>query len=179
MPAQPVRKLHAVPAPKDHAQPELRFAFEPFYVIARELWPLFRKHWRELGTNRDTIPLDPNWDGIMQQSVAGLCQILTVRDGDKLIGYICNQVSPHIYHKSTLHAWIDNFWLEPRYRRGLTALKMFRTNEAHLRKLGVVCVIVAEKLHWLSPRKKRPRVLFRRMGFKAADVVYTKLLMED
>lgn len=178
MPAPPVRPLRLVPRPSDRASPEIRIAIEPFYAIARELLPLFRKHWRELAVHKDVVPLDPNWDLMMQQSVHGVLHVLTVRADDVLVGYIFTIVSPHTHYKSTLHALIDMFWLDPKYRKGWLGMRMFRENEKHLQKLGVVRVIVSEKLHWLSGRDRRVRVIFRRLGLKAFEVVYTKLLVD-
>jgi len=171
-------KLHVVPALSDRVPPKLDIKFEPFYVIARELLPLFRKHWHELGVHRDAIPLDPDWDRFMQGSINGTLHVLTVRDDDKLIGYIFNLISPHLHYKTTLHAYIDMFWLDPHYRRGLTGLRMFRENEKHLRKCGVVRMVVSEKLHWFSQRDRRVRVIFKRLGLKAFEVAYMKLLVE-
>lgn len=177
MPPAPI-PLRVVSPVSDRVPHKLDIKFEPFYVIARELLPLFRKHWRELGVHRDIIPLDPDWDRFMQGSINGTLHVLTVRDDDKLVGYIFNIVSPHLHYKTSLHAYIDMFWLDPRYRRGLTGLRMFRENEKHLRKCGVVRMVVSEKLHWLSTRERRVRTLFRRLGLKAFEVAYTKLLVE-
>lgn len=174
----PVPKLRVVPALSGRESPKLSFAFEPFYAVVRELLPLFRKHWRELGVHKDIIPLDPNWDLMMQQSLAGVLHVLTVRDEDTLVGYIFTLVSPHSHYKTTLHALVDMYWLDPRYRRGLTGLRMFRENEKHLRKLGVVRMIVSEKLHWLSQHDRRVRLIFKRLGLKAFEVAYMKLLVD-
>lgn len=178
MPTQPARKLHVVTV-SDHAKPELRIQFEPFYVIARELPPLFRKHWRELAVHRDVIPLDPNWDMYMQNAVQGFLHVLTVRADDVLVGYIFNLVGPHLHYKTTVHAMVDMYWLDPKYRRGMFPLKMFRENEKHLKKIGAVRIYIGEKLHFKNARGRHTRTLFRRLGYKAVDVHYTKLLMDD
>ncbi len=178
MPQAPGAKLRVVPERSAPASPRLDIKFEPFYVIARELPPLFRKHWRELAVHKDVIPLDPNWDLMMQQSISGILYVLTVRDEDRLVGYIFNLVAPHAHYRSTLHGLIDMFWLNPRYRRGWTGVRMFTENERQLRKLGVVRLLVSEKLHWVTQRDRRVRVLFKRLGLKACDVIYSKLLVD-
>ncbi|HWT81001.1 MAG TPA: hypothetical protein VN648_19605, partial [Candidatus Methylomirabilis sp.] len=73
-------------------------------------------------------------------------------------------------------AWIDLVWLNPVYRRGWTGYRMFVENERHLRQLGVKRIMVGEKLHWRSKRDKRVRLILRRLGYGAMDVVYAKLL---
>src|SRR5260370_31720582 len=97
-------QLHVVSAP---AKPEVRFAIEPFYVIAKELPPLFRRHWREFGRDRDYVPLDPDWDGLMAQSIAGRLRIFTARDGDKLVGYLFNLFCSLFLYPSTLLIVVD------------------------------------------------------------------------
>lgn len=171
---QPAPKLRVV-TPSPVAQPELSYQIEPFYVVARELHPLLRKHWREVGTHKDLVPFDPNWDAWMQQSIARILHVLTVRYTDEIVGYAFALVSTHVLYKTTLHASIDMLWLDPRFRHGLVGLRMLRLLDDHLRKLGVVRVAISEKLTWANARGRRLRVLFKRLGYKAAEVSYVKV----
>src|SRR5260370_37926927 len=93
-------QLHVVSAP---AKPEVRFAIEPFYVIAKELPPLFRRHWREFGRDRGYVPLDPGWEGLVAQSIAGRMGICAARDGAQLGGYIFNPGGPRLAYSTYLH----------------------------------------------------------------------------
>lgn len=174
MPTRPVRKLHVVTASAP-AKPEVRFAIEPFYVIARELPPLFKKHWRELGRDRGDVPLDPDWDSYMQHSIAGRLQVLTARVGDELVGYVFNLVGPHLHYRSTLHSIAEMYWLDPRYRHGWTGLKMLRRNDDEMRRRGVVRTGIAEHLGYKNQNGRMMRVILRRLGYRARDVHYSKV----
>lgn len=179
MPTRPAAKFHVVTA-SDHAKPDLRIAFEPFYVIARELPPLLRKHWRELAVYRDVIPLDFNWDQYMAYTMQGVLHVLTVRNAtDELVGYIFALFGPHMHSKATPMAVVDMYWLDPRYRRGWFPVTMFTALEKQMRKLGAVRLDIGERLHFKNTRGRKTRTIFQRLGYKAVDVVFSKKLVED
>jgi GNAT superfamily N-acetyltransferase len=172
-PAARRRELQLVSA---RAQPEVKFQVEPFYVIARELPPLFKQHWRELGRDRDEVILDPNWDQFMADSIAGRLQVLTARAGTELVGYIFYFVGPHLHYKSTLHAHVDMYWLDPQYRHGWTGLRMFRAYDDELKRLGVVRSYLAENLSFKGKHGRRMRVILKRFGYRPCDVMYRKIV---
>jgi hypothetical protein len=145
-------------------------------VIAHELPPLFKRHWQELGRDRDDVILDPNWDYFMQESIAGRLRVLTARAGAALIGYIFFFFGPHLHYKSTLHAQVDMYWLEPRYRRGWTGIKMFRAYDDELKRLGVVRSYISENLMFKGRHGRMMRVILKRFGYRACDVMYRKLV---
>ena len=176
MPPQPGLRLVEPQELSDPASPEPVYGFEPLWVIGSEIAPLLRRHFREMAVHQRAIPYDPNWEAAAQLAAAKMLHVLTVRVGDALVGYIVNIVQPHNHHRSSLHAWLDLVWLNPVHRRGWTGYRMFVENERHLRQLGVKRIMVGEKLHWRSKRDKRVRVILRRLGYGAMDVVYAKLL---
>lgn len=165
-------KLRVLSAPEKR---EPQFAIEPFYVIAKELPPLFRRHWREFGRDRDYVPLDPNWDDLMAMSIAGRLRILTARDGETLVGYIFNIVGPHLHYRSTVHSVVDMYYLEPRYRGGWTWVKMLRRNDEEMKKMGVVRAFISENLMAKGKRGRMFRIILRRLGYRPIDVHYKKV----
>jgi len=172
----PVEKRRELQLVSARVQPEVKFQVEPFYVIARELPPLFKKHWRELGRDRDEVILDPNWDQFMADSIAGRLQVLTARAGTELVGYIFYFVGPHLHYKSTLHAHVDMYWLDPQYRHGWTGLRMFRAYDDELKRLGVVRSYLAENLSFKGKHGRRMRVILKRFGYRPCDVMYRKIV---
>jgi len=169
-------QLRVVSAP---AKPDLRLAVEPFYVIAKELPPLFKQHWREFGRDREDVLLDPDWDAYMADAIAGRLRVLTARDGDALVGYVFNIVGSHRHYRSTLHGMVDMYWLDRRYRGGWAWVKIFRRNDEEMKKAGVVRMNVAENLLARGVRGRLMRVIFKRLGYKAVDVTYRKMLQKD
>lgn len=184
MPARRATKPRLRLVPSAPAKPKLVFAPEPFYLFARETRPLFTKHWKELGRHRAQVPLDADYQAYAMLERAGKLHCLTVRlpgtfdKPGELVGYVFNIVGPHTHYKTTLHALVDMYWLDPRYRGGVNGLKLLRANEEMLRDLGVVRVLIAENLQFKNRRKRMARVLFKRMGYKAMDIQYGKLLQE-
>ena len=160
--------LHVVKPEKHPAQSarellDLKLQVEPFFVIARELPPLFEAHGRE----RDEIP-DPDWDMFFDMGLKGILRILTVRDGEYLVGYIFNLVRGHLHAKRTLHCFVDGFYLQPAYRGGMLAMKMFRTNDDLCKQWGVkTCYIGADV-------RLRHEIIFKRLGFRPFEMFYRK-----
>lgn len=175
MPKRHATALRLLPRPSAPATPEVRFQDEPFYIVARELPPLFKKHWRELGRDKDDVPLDPNWDVYMEMSIAGKLRVTTARAGDELVGYVFNIVGPHLHYRSTLHSVVDMYWLDPRYRKGWTGIKMLRANEQMLDRTGVVRRMIAEHLQFKGVHGRMMRVVFKWLGYRPRDVLYAKV----
>lgn len=138
-----------------------------------ELPLLFTRHYDELAENKQVYPLDPDWERYMALDIAGILKITTARHGPVLAGYIFNLVGPHLHSKSTRFAEIEMFWLDPLYRGGLFALRWFRANDAMLREDGVRLVHVTEKLRF---RGGRAGLIFERLGYRAAETAWVKVL---
>lgn len=168
-PAHPTASSHNDAA----TRPDLTTQVEPFYLIARELPPLFERHYREIALDQNTIPLDPDWDRYFILALNGMLVISTARFSGFLVGYIFNLVGPHLHYRSTPHAEIEMFWLDPAYRGSGFALRWFRENEAHLRGLGVKKVGVATKTGY---KDGRVGLIFKRLGYKSIETTWSKIL---
>jgi GNAT superfamily N-acetyltransferase len=153
--------------------PELTAQEESFYKIARELPPLFERHYQELALDKDQFPLDPDWDRYFGMAATGTLRITTARFGEVLAGYIFNLVGPHLHYKSSLHGHIEMFWLDPAYRGGVFALRWFRENEKMLKDLGVKRVTVDEKHHF---KDGRVGLIFRRLCYRPVETTFSKVL---
>jgi GNAT superfamily N-acetyltransferase len=146
---------------------------ERFSAIAKELPPLFERHWLELGSSRDTIPLDPDWDRYFALDMAGSLIVTTARADDVLVGYIFNLVGPHLHYRSTAHADLEMFWLDPSHRGMWFSLQWFRGNDDLLREIGVKRVNAAVKNGY---KDGRVGMIFKRLGYLPAETVYVKVL---
>lgn len=132
-----------------------------------------RRHWEALALERDVIPLDVDWDRYLALAATGQLCVTTARFDGLLVGYILNLVSGHLHYRSTLHAHMDAYWLDPAYRGGLEVIRWFRLNEEHLRSLGVRKVTGSEKLHYLNGRVG---LIFQRLGFRPVERTWSKVL---
>ena len=164
----------STPAPRNAAvRSDLTSQVEKFHEIARELPPLFEQHYREIALDQKTVPLDPDWDRYFVLSLNGALVVTTARSGKTLVGYIFNLVGPHLHYRSTPHAEIEMFWLDPAYRGSSFALRWFRENEAHLRGLGIKKVGVATKNGYMGGRVG---LIFTRLGYRPVETVWSKTL---
>ena len=155
------KKPLAPPEPSARAAPS--FQVELFYNIARELPPLFEQHGRE----HNEIP-DPDWEAFFDLGLRGVLRVLTVRDNELLAGYIFNLVRGHLHAKRILHCFIDGFYLQPAYRGGMLAMRMFRRNDELMNEWGVRRAYVGADVG------SRHELFFKRLGYKAVETFYRK-----
>ncbi len=149
----------------------LTFRVETLAAVRDEAAPLLRRHWEEIALNRDTVPLDPDWQAYDRVEAAGLLHITTARnDAGGLVGYAVYFVVPNLHYRSLRVAETDIFWLVPEHRRGLAGLRLLRAAEAHLAALGVNKIVSKVKLH----HDTGP--LFERLGYTAIERVYAKMV---
>lgn len=168
-------RSHALVDAVSEVRPHLFCRPEKFSAIVHELPPLFLRHWQELGTSREQIPLDPDWDRYFALEVNGALHIMTARSEGVLVGYIFNVVGPHLHYRSTLHAEIDMFWLDPAWRGTWFTLRWFRDNDHMLRGLGVKRVHVGTKNHFIAGRVGS---IFRRLGYSPVETVWASVLAD-
>ncbi len=50
----------------------LAFQIEKLGDVREEAEPLLRRHWEEIAVERDTVPLDPDWDTYARVDAAGM-----------------------------------------------------------------------------------------------------------
>lgn len=155
----------------------LSFQWERFSRIHRELLPLFKKHWREVAFDQESVPLDPDWDYYFAVDERQLLHILTARaPNGKLAGYIFNVVGSHNHYKSTRFANTEMFWLHPYFRKGWQPVKMFKENFAGLKVLGVEIAVINFKLRFQNGRVGK---LLARLGYEATDITMRKRLRDE
>jgi hypothetical protein len=151
----------------------LTFQWERFPAISRELLPLLKPHWREVGVNKHVVPLDIDWDMFFDYDLRGVLHVLTARRQKKLVGYIFNLVGPHMHHTSTKWAATNMYWLEPASREGWAPVKFFIENMRGLKEREAVIHNIAISLHFQSGRVGK---IFQRLGYKPTEIMLQKVL---
>lgn len=148
----------------------LTFQSERWRDLADELRPLLFSQWEELALDRDTIPLDPDWDRYRDLDEKGALDFTTVRDAGRLVGWYVNVVAPHPHYKSTLFGFLDLYYVLPEYRKARVGLGLFAAMEKAMRNRGIKEVISITKSHLnVAP-------LFDRLGWRETGITYTKVL---
>lgn len=149
----------------------LTFRVEQLEAVRDEAAPLLVQHWREIGLNQDTVPLDPDWDAYARIEAAGLMHITTARDADgRLVGYAAYFLMPNLHYRSLHVAETDIFWLDPEHRKGTAGLRLIRAAEEQLKARGVNKIVSKVKLHFDTGP------VFERLGYIAIERIYAKTL---
>lgn len=148
------------------------FAVESWATYAADAPFLWQRHWREVGLDHEAVPLDMDVARYAELDRLGMLHIVTGRVRGNLVGYFTGVVSCHLHYASTLHCLVDLYYLEPLWRRGMTALRLFGTAHRTLKERGVVKVLSGTKLHDGLDASR----LFEFMGYRLTEKQFTKLL---
>jgi hypothetical protein len=128
-------------------------------------------HYDEIEVLKE-FPLDLDFDTYESIYRSGKLVFVTAKDGDELIGYIVFFVTPHIHSKNCLTAHEDIYFLKPEYRKGHNGIKLFKFAQEHLKSIGVDLILYCTKVEFDNSS------LFKYLGCKPIDKVFTKLLQE-
>jgi GNAT superfamily N-acetyltransferase len=130
-----------------------------------------RAHWEELSAHKDEMPLDVDYQRLVNYNDQGIYRVWTARDGDTLVGYIAFYVFVPPHHRKSLIAVDDGYYLDPSYRRGWAGVRMWREALDALAQLAVIGVIGHHKLHFQRQRGGIGAI-FRRLGFEPTDELW-------
>ena len=168
---RPVPASHLLPRHSESAAP--RFKWEKFRDIAKELLPLFIRHWEEIEQDREAVPLDMDFDSYYRLDLEGMLHILTVRIDGRIVGYSFSLVGPHLHHQSTKTAHTEMFWLAPEYRSGWTGVRLLRLTRRGLKDRGVKLHTIDFRLSFQGGRVGK---LLARLGYRPTAIVTRRIL---
>lgn len=143
---------------------------ESFTAVLEELKPLLPLHYEELALNKDSVPLDPQYDIYLDRDAAGQVVFVTLRDVGELIGYFIGFVAPGLHYKTCLTCSMDIFYLRQDKRGQRGGIKLFKEIERELNRRGVNRWFVGSKTHKDASR------LFEYLGFEKVETYYSKML---
>jgi len=148
----------------------ITFQVEKLADVKDEVLPLLRLHWDEIALNKDTVPLDIDWEMYQRiEGAGGFCAV-TMRDDGVLGGYAAYCIGGSLHYRSLKIAESDIFYIHPDHRRGLLAVSLFREAEKTVKALGCNKIVNKVKLHFdVGP-------LFERMGYAPIERLYAKSL---
>jgi len=148
----------------------LTFRQEAYSDAVDEAQPLLVDHWHEIALNKDTVPLEPDWERYRQLERAGVLNLTTARDDGELVGYALYIVAANLHYRGLVVADSDVFFLDRRYRRGSAGLRLLQAAEDNLVAAGVGRIVNRVKIHHdVGP-------IFLRLGFTPIERVYSKLV---
>ena len=151
------------------------YAVEPWSDVVGEMRGLWQAHFREVASDQELAPLDPDLEAYARLEAAGALHVLTMREGRVLAGYLVALVWPHLHHRSVCHAFFDLYYVRPAHRRWTAGIRLFREAARTLAARGVRRMITGTKLH--SAPNGRPLdvgPIFRRLGWVEMERQYGK-----
>lgn len=152
-------------------EPKITFCWgENYDAFRKEAQPLFERHWREVGSHRDTLHLNPNHDRYVFMQKSGILHLLTVRDRGVLVGYFGVCIIEHPRDRDALLGVDDFIYSIPEYRRYMVGWKMLKEGIRHLDEAGCHLIAFREKT-----RRKNGGYL-KRLGFHPMELVSTLVL---
>lgn len=145
----------------------LTFQEESFASIQEELAPLIQEHAEELSPHK----------GKYQPMVSEIYRLLdkkghliavTAREGEKLVGYCSFILAPSFHYLGVLNAEIDCFFLQKKYRKGLSGIRLLKSGEKACKERGATHIVQKCKVcQDLSP-------ILERMGYEKIEYVFLK-----
>jgi GNAT superfamily N-acetyltransferase len=142
-------------------------------ALRDEAFPLLKRHWDEVALDKDTVPLDPNWDGYATLDKMDMLVIVTARRDGVLVGYVSHFITPNLHYLSLKVADNDIFWLAPEHRNSRIGIHLLQAAEREVRALGCNKIMMKEKLHVPLGR------LFEFLGYREIERVHSKTLIRS
>lgn len=146
----------------------ITFETESWDAIRDEIAPLWRLHYEEIASDRDRIPLAPDYVKYQRYSDCGQLHITVAREGGRMVGYAFALVDTALHYATTLCGFYDLYWLEPERRKGMAGIMLLKETEKALKARGVRKIFTGTKV-W-----KDVGPLFERMGWQETERLFTK-----
>ena len=124
-------------------------------------------------------PFEPDWNRYFEYERAGILKIWTVRSpSGLLVGAAAVLIVHGLRSASTLFSFGDLFWLAPEWRGGLLGLRMLRSVEQAVAKLGVSVVRWETDDRFAPDADGRSRVIgvLKRLGYEPIGTIMQKVL---
>lgn len=144
---------------------------ERFAAVLPELKPLHESHWLETEKHRQGLELDPNYDAMAADDLAGRLLQFTVRHAGALVGNLRLYVF-RSRHTRNLAATEDTLFIAPAHRKGMLGLQLLRYAERCLAQIGVREIEANSKL------VNGADVLLRRMKYMPVAIQFHKIIKE-
>lgn len=148
----------------------LTASIESFMQRRPELEKLFPAHWEKLALDKDSVPLDPQYDEYARRERNGELMMVALRDGGRMVGYWVAVIAPGLHYRTCITAIMDMWFVLPEYENGVAAMILMRAVEREYRRRGINRSFVGEKLHRPCGR------LYEAFGYEAVETHYSKLI---
>jgi hypothetical protein len=156
---------------------KLSFNEIPFMDFWTEicLTEMVMNHWNEVGTFRDVLFFNPDYERYVNLEKNGMLHVLTARSGKRLVGYMTAMLTPHPRDKKAKLGYIMDMYCVPHFRKMHLGLKMQKSMDAHLTVQGANIIQMSERASHSEKPGRRGGYL-ERYGYKKIETVYAKVV---
>lgn len=149
----------------------ISFQVEKWADALPELEPMFQLLWDDVALDKDKFVAKHDDEKYAALDKAGMLLVVTARCAGKLVGFFLTLLTPNPHYADAgLMAYTDMYYLVPECRQGNTGLRLFSFVEQCWREKKVVKAYSSHKLH------RDRSAMFRVLGWKPTDLIYTKVL---
>jgi hypothetical protein len=150
----------------------IKLQVEKWSDCIAELRPLFDDLWNDVGVDKDHFKARCEEAKYEALEDAGALCLTTARMEGKLVGYYAALIlpNPH-YFGQGLMVYTDMYYLSDECRKGPFGVQLFKFSEKVWRSKGAVKAYSSHKIH--RDRSK----LFKWLGWKPTDIIYSKVLL--
>lgn len=148
----------------------IKYQQEFLHSVRGEIESLVKEHYDEVHPIREVFDRDMDWDTYEKLEALGMFKIFTVRDADKLVGYLAVTVTPNIHSKGSFVACDDGLFVSKEYRGASIVKDLIRFTEKCLKDDGL------KVFHIVGTTEKPIDALMKRMGYSAVETKFQKVL---
>lgn len=134
---------------------------------------LTHRHWMDIAVDRDVQKLNVNWRFYAEVAMAGHFSMVVVRDGETLVGYFLQMITPIPHYKHILQATEDSHYILPEYQKQGYGKAMVGVAEQAAINRGASIMKVRTKVH------KDNSQFWEDRGFRRVEYVYQKVVRRN
>ncbi|MEC5161710.1 MULTISPECIES: GNAT family N-acetyltransferase [unclassified Janthinobacterium] len=131
---------------------------------------LLGEHWHESARNKHLMVLKPDLAQYQALEAAGVLVGLVAYDGDAMVGYSVNIITPHLHYADLMCAHNDVLFVASKYRDTPLGLKLIRETERACKARG------ARLMLWHAKEDTNLSKILPRIGCRVQEIIYTKEL---
>lgn len=131
---------------------------------------LLDEHWHESARNKHLMVLKPDLPKYEALEAMGKLLGLVAYDGETMVGYSVNLISPHMHYADLVCAYNDVLFVASAYRETKLGLQLIRETERACKARGVHLML------WHAKEDTALSKILPRMGCRVQEIIYTKEL---
>jgi GNAT superfamily N-acetyltransferase len=138
--------------------------------VSNKIWRLFEKHREEITTNKELMQIKPYYDVYRSLEEKGDLIILEAFEGEELIGYSVNFITPHWHYADLIVCVNDLLYVEDKYRNHKAGLALMLETEKAAKESG------AKIMSWHAKEKTALAEILKKKEYKIQDIIFNKVL---